>query len=717
MSWISDFAGKAENLLNQLDKGAASVLKEDGTLESVESVKNSPQGENAAFRDIHLESKVQVVHEKEILPKANKTVTQTRRGKEKQEEQLMKFLNGGEASVELKAGDIRGSSMENDWQRTTNNESNRSYSPGSLTDQSSSMLMDTESIEPWDSSCASGRASRSSTETGPQDSQEYEQAHITPEENGPCDNVVSWKIDLASENKMLRQEISSLNQETTRVLARAKQAEKELKTLRGQVDSERTTSQRQRENMRATEEKLEEEKKVGQLKVDELTLKVEEKHQENLALQGQLSSTLAENQRQLSETQDISGVQSHALLAMEERMRVSEEQLRERESEHESAIQHTRKMESSHTEKIKGLELERQNKRSELAFLQKENDVLKLTVAELQGALSQSKAECGIAQKELIDYRMKAQRILQEKENFISQLKVGIIGEGKSSEETMLEVELEQVIKERNLCQEEASKFSSQLQATRQELGQVAKNLLQELEDSKKRETELSIKLQEECLKREEGELETNQGKEELRFLRDDLTRAKTIHMSKLEEKEAELKRLQNHLTIRENTPEKSRDAELRLKQLTDNLIQKQSHLESLTSEKNTMVHKIEYLERKVTESLGNLRSRKNGPSLFADDTNFLEVDRRPSFLQESPFDGATARQVKRVYTEIDKLSIRIGVALRRYPIARIFVIFYMVVLHFWVFLVLFAYTPDTEMGELTPDQKLLFLEANERKL
>ena len=34
---------------------------------------------------------------------------------------------------------------------------------------------------------------------------------------------------------------------------------------------------------------------------------------------------------------------------------------------------------------------------------------------------------------------------------------------------------------------------------------------------------------------------------------------------------------------------------------------------------------------------------------------------------------------MKRAYTEIDKLSIRVGIALRRYPIARIFVLVYMV--------------------------------------
>merc|ERR1719410_2041119 len=111
------------------------------------------------------------------------------------------------------------------------------------------------------------------------------------------------------------------------------------------------------------------------------------------------------------------------------------------------------------------------------------------------------------------------------------------------------------------------------------------------------------------------------------------------------------------------------------------------------------MMYKIEHLERQLTEQSSNaLRSRRYGLPYLEPSSD----ERRPSFLQESPFDGVAARQVKRAYTEIDKLSIRIGIALRRYPIARIFVLFYMVVLHFWVFLVLFSSTPDPGLKLMT---------------
>ena len=196
-----------------------------------------------------------------------------------------------------------------------------------------------------------------------------------------------------------------------------------------------------------------------------------------------------------------------------------------------------------------------------------------------------------------MDYRVKAQRILLEKENFITQLKSGTAGGNLPQEENILEVELEQVSRERDLCKEEASKFSSQLQATRKELQRVEENYQKELEETQTHEMQLSDFLREERIRREEAESESNQVKEEARFLREDLTRAKTSYMSKVEEKELELKQLRHLIMMKEKTPERNGDAELRIKQLTDNLIQKQSQLEALSSEKNTMTHKIEYLE------------------------------------------------------------------------------------------------------------------------
>lgn len=98
------------------------------------------------------------------------------------------------------------------------------------------------------------------------------------------------------------------------------------------------------------------------------------------------------------------------------------------------------------------------------------------------------------------------------------------------------------------------------------------------------------------------------------------------------------------------------------------------------------------------------------------------------AYLRESPYDHGVTRKVKQAVSEIDKFGIRLGVFLKKYPIARIFVIFYMVayfwtilffffffnlffnlgfyfkfLLHLWVGIVLFTYKP--EVHEISFDQ------------
>jgi hypothetical protein len=69
---------------------------------------------------------------------------------------------------------------------------------------------------------------------------------------------------------------------------------------------------------------------------------------------------------------------------------------------------------------------------------------------------------------------------------------------------------------------------------------------------------------------------------------------------------------------------------------------------------------------------------RKNIPFNNINDTDDAKA-LLPSFLMESPFDTGVARRVKRAYSSLDAVGVRIGLFLRRYPLARILVLFYMV--------------------------------------
>lgn len=81
--------------------------------------------------------------------------------------------------------------------------------------------------------------------------------------------------------------------------------------------------------------------------------------------------------------------------------------------------------------------------------------------------------------------------------------------------------------------------------------------------------------------------------------------------------------------------------------------------------------------------------------------------------MRISALDAGMTRKVKKAYGTLDTISVRTGVFLRRYPLARVFVFCYgvsiiiniqlsnlilcllQVLLHFWVFIVLFSYVPS----------------------
>jgi hypothetical protein len=66
-----------------------------------------------------------------------------------------------------------------------------------------------------------------------------------------------------------------------------------------------------------------------------------------------------------------------------------------------------------------------------------------------------------------------------------------------------------------------------------------------------------------------------------------------------------------------------------------------------------------------------------------------------PQFLMLNPFDSRMSRRVKRAYSNLDQLGIQMGIFLRRYPLARIFSVFYVTLLHFFVVFVLLSSSPS----------------------
>ncbi|XP_010181036.1 PREDICTED: golgin subfamily A member 5, partial [Mesitornis unicolor] len=137
-------------------------------------------------------------------------------------------------------------------------------------------------------------------------------------------------------------------------------------------------------------------------------------------------------------------------------------------------------------------------------------------------------------------------------------------------------------------------------------------------------------------------------------------------------------------------------ELENRLHQLTETLIQKQTMLESLSTEKNSLVYQLERLEQQLKAVQG---TSANGPSINMagiDSSEGARMRNVPVLFSDTDTNMAGMYgRVRKAASSIDQFSIRLGIFLRRYPIARVFVIIYMALLHLWVMIVLLTYTPE----------------------
>nr|XP_033330607.1 golgin-84 [Megalopta genalis]XP_033330608.1 golgin-84 [Megalopta genalis]XP_033330609.1 golgin-84 [Megalopta genalis] len=301
-------------------------------------------------------------------------------------------------------------------------------------------------------------------------------------------------------------------------------------------------------------------------------------------------------------------------------------------------------------------------------------------IAELQSVLERSRSELNSTRSDLEQHKARALKTLQEKEKLIAELRSN---EFTGVDDTMF-MELNQLRQERDTLREENQHVSEQLRIVREEL----LNADIKLEKIRQKTAESNMQTQEilatERRRRLDAEEDTRLHSEEIRTLKDELIRQHNGYSAQLQKNESEITKLRLQLTAT-STP--NSEIESRLAALTQTLVSKQQALESLTTERNALRLQLEKIEHEFKNSRRNISYNTND----TDDTK-AQV---PTFLMETPFDTGVTRRVKRAYSSLDAISIRTGVFLRRYPLARILVLIYMALLQFWVLVVLLSQSPE----------------------
>lgn len=248
------------------------------------------------------------------------------------------------------------------------------------------------------------------------------------------------------------------------------------------------------------------------------------------------------------------------------------------------------------------------------------------------------------------------------------------------------------------MFREELQQYKMTIENMRMELLDMETHLQQESDTSNEQIRSLEENVRSEKQRREDAEQELLKQKQELQYNLEELRKTKMSYQTCIKDREAEIEKLRNQIMTKSMSSSTEGELEARVKTLTESLIQKQTTLETLSTQKNSLALQLERLEQQYKDiQSSSLRTNTTVVNVHDEE----EVRQRyPGFMRETPTDHEVTKKMKRAANVIDKFSIRLGVFLRRYPIARVFILMYMVLLHLWVMVVLLTYQPEMHGSE-----------------
>uniref|UniRef100_A0A5F9DJR4 Golgin subfamily A member 5 n=1 Tax=Oryctolagus cuniculus TaxID=9986 RepID=A0A5F9DJR4_RABIT len=508
----------------------------------------------------------------------------------------------------------------------------------------------------------------------------------------PSDDSKSHELsNLRLENQLLRNEVQSLNQEMASLLQRSKETQEELNKARAKVEKwnvDHSKSDRVARELRAQVDDLTEAVAAKDSQLAVLKVRLQEADQLLSSRTEALEALQSEKSRIMQDHHEGSSLRNQALQTLQERLHEADAALkREQES--------YKQMQSEFAARLNKVEVERQNLAEAVMAAERRYADEKKRGDDLQQQVKLHKASVESSKQELMDYKQKATRILQSKEKLINSLKEGSGFEGLDSS-TANSMELEELRHEKEMQREEIQKLMGQIHQLRSELQDAEAQQVSEAEAAREQLQELQEQVAAQRASRQELETELDRLKQEFRYVEDDLHRTKNTLQSRIKDREEDIQKLRSQLTNKALSHSSQSELENRLRQLTETLIQKQTMLESLSTEKNALVFQLERLEQQMSVAPG---SSSGGSSIHMPGVDSGEGTRLrnvPVLFNDTETNLAGMYgKVRKAASSIDQFSIRLGIFLRRYPVARVFVIIYMALLHLWVMIVLLTYSPE----------------------
>uniref|UniRef100_UPI00358DF903 golgin subfamily A member 5 n=1 Tax=Myxine glutinosa TaxID=7769 RepID=UPI00358DF903 len=690
MAWLTGLAGKAENFLNRVDQGAALALIM--TTETLQSNHQSAVSGAQSQADIGNFTAATNLDKGLVGPsnpgthtplvgggvKSSAQFVRPRKA-EPDDAQLFDFLN----STSLSSGNngrVKAPSVHSSLSRTS--------SLGSLsvsTRGHEDVAQREESVTPekdvqeglWIPVISKLRQNVDDA------SLPLSQPMVDHIEDIPARDLSSLRL----ENQLLRNETTSLNQEMATLVHSNKHLQDDLGVAQARLEKWTSDASKSDEAVRELHSQVTDLKEVLAAKDSQLAVLRVRLDEADKLLQTRdetLQAVQEDRNRILHDQEEGSSHHSHTLHSLQEQLKGAESTFR-REKERSLETQ------EDFLARLTRLESERQGLVEALAGAERRMSEAKNLTNQAQQKNKMSTAALDTLKQEMADYKQKATRILQSKEKLINSLKEGIGPDGLEAT-AVSAIEVEDLRRERELQQEEIQRLLAQLQNSRLEIQEIEMQQALDLESARNQQLEFQEQLVNERRVHREAEAENERFKQEYRYLEGELDRTKSALQRQINDREEEIQKLRNQLTTKAISGGGQAELERRLQQLTETLIQKQTALEILSTERTSLALQLERLEQQ------HCRGASAGmPSVT------LNVDGSEAHARNIPvlcsegdlFSSGVYGRVRKAASTIDRFSIRLGVFLRRYPIARVLILLYIVILHFWVMIVLLTYTPE----------------------
>ncbi|CAG9537764.1 unnamed protein product [Cercopithifilaria johnstoni] len=360
--------------------------------------------------------------------------------------------------------------------------------------------------------------------------------------------------------------------------------------------------------------------------------------------------------------------------------------LKKLQHEHDKEKEEFEKREQDYVKRLESANNENSETEKELQKLKAKILKMEMNEQNLMEEIRLAKYNLEENKHEFDEYKQRAQKILSAKENLLTSLKEN---SSFGSDGIVNSVELEELRCEFDLLKDDLQQSQFVIYNLKADIQEMENKLRDEQRSSGIQRENLLKQMHHHISQANKYKKQMERTQQEYDFLQTEIHRQEEAVEKKLAEKDIELTKLMEEKKTGRRY--EIGEMEQKISLLSEKLISKQTAIERIESEKRALelrLERAEYACRNAeAAAVKAVAIEMRGNVISASDQSC-------SIFTISHSDNMLVHMVKLAVCIFDRLGLRLAVFMRS-PMFRFFFFTYCLLLHAWVFFILFTYTPE----------------------